>query len=251
MSVLRQAFFEMLELLVPDNCCHCGARSEREGYGLCARCSGSIPTLSPRRCRGCDLSEPSGSVPVLLGSDGMCSACSDEVERPRIHAFAPFSGVVLPSLLLGLKYRGQRHLARPLAHLMWLAARDRLALNAFDAVVPVPLHDRRLLRRGFNQVALLSMGICQRGNLPLFHALKRPSPTRPQARLGSADRALNPRGAFALSAAFSDSIEGRRILLLDDVVTTGATVTECARVLRSRGAARVDVMCLGRTLRTR
>ena len=70
MDVIMRAFFEMLELLVPDSCCHCGAESGHQGHGLCARCRRSIPALSPRCCRGCDLPLQTETVPVLLGSDG-------------------------------------------------------------------------------------------------------------------------------------------------------------------------------------
>ncbi len=116
-----------------------------------------------------------------------------------------------------------------------------------DVVIPVPLHPRRLWWRGFNQAALLAMTISHRLDKPIeLDALMRSRMTTPQTSQDHDARRRNVRRAF--SVARSARIKGRRILLIDDVMTTGATVDECARVLVAAGAARVDVLSLARVL---
>ncbi len=118
-------------------------------------------------------------------------------------------------------------------------------LSEYDAIVPVPLHVARLRWRGFNQAALLARPLARRCRLPMETlALRRIRPTTPQVGLGQVERRRNIAGAFAIRRR--SSIVGRRILLIDDVYTTGATVEECARVLLEGGARLADVAVLAR-----
>jgi ComF family protein len=252
MELFTRAFTELIDLLVPQKCGYCGAPTAHHGeQGLCGTCREAIEALPSLRCERCDLPELQERGARLLGIDGLCLLCRGDPERPITRSSAQFSGDVLPSLLVRLKYGGEAHLARPLAQLMWRAACEHYRLENFDAVVPVPLHDRRLVSRGFNQSVLLCAPLCRRSGLPLLNGLKRVSTTPSQARLRATDRALNLRGSFIVRRRSYGGIEGRRLLLVDDVVTTGWTVRECARTLTSNGAAAVAVLCLGRTPRSR
>lgn len=166
-----------------------------------------------------------------------------------MRAYAQFVGETLPALLIRCKYGGERHLSRPLGHLVWIAAATQLVLAEYDAVVAVPLHDTRLLERGFNQAVLLAGPLCRNSGLPLVSPLRRAEATARQSLLGARERSRNLRGSFQLAPGAGSVVDGRQLLLVDDVVTTGHTVRECARVLRAAGAARVDVVCLARTPR--
>jgi ComF family protein len=115
-----------------------------------------------------------------------------------------------------------------------------------DLAMPVPLHGSRLRQRGFNQALLLAQGVCGRFSVPLsFDNLYRTRHTRPQVELSGRERAENVRGAFAV--ARPGEVRDRKVLLIDDVFTTGATMNECAKVLKDAGAASVTVLTLART----
>jgi ComF family protein len=124
---------------------------------------------------------------------------------------------------------------------------DQIRLTArLDMVMPVPLHTKRLRMRGFNQALLLAVGAAERFNIPLvYDNLVRVRYTRPQVELSGLERTANVQGAFQL--ARPDAVEDKRILLVDDVYTTGSTMNECAKVLKDTGAAAVIVLTLART----
>jgi ComF family protein len=142
------------------------------------------------------------------------------------------------------KYRPVRSLGKPLSD--WMAGQVNMAVP-LDVVMPVPLHRERLRRRGFNQALLLAHGISERFGVPLcYDNLARIRPTRPQVELTGRERAENVRDAFRLLRPCE--VGDRKVLLIDDVFTTGATMNECARVLKDAGAASVTVLTLARTI---
>jgi ComF family protein len=120
----------------------------------------------------------------------------------------------------------------------------------FDVIVPMPLHWRKRLERGFNQSELLARVLSRRTGIPVLNALERRKPTAPQAGLTRAQRRSNVAGAFEASRR-RDRIDGRHVLLIDDVLTTGATASACAAVLKRAGARRVTVLTLARADRRR
>lgn len=140
------------------------------------------------------------------------------------------------------KYGGVRTLSKPFGVCMSLALPRE---QAFDAVVPAPLHWFRQWRRGYNQAELLAREVSRRTGVPLIRALRRRRATRTQAGLTGAKRRANVAGAFAVrQRAF---VKGKRVLLVDDVLTTGATVNACAAALKRAGATYVAVLTLART----
>jgi len=184
--------------------------------------------------------------------DDRCANCLER--RPhfasarsvaRYRASAESDRRSLPSLIRRHKYGLDQSLRAALAEFLG----DVLPYSADDCdiVVPVPLHRRRLWWRGFNQAALLAQTIAVRIDRPLeLYALTRSKVTTPQTSKDHDERRRNVRRAFSVQRA--GRIKGRRVLLVDDVMTTGATVDECARVLVAAGAARVDVLTLARVL---
>jgi ComF family protein len=188
------------------------------------------------------------------GPDHLCGHCS---RHPWHFGLARSAGVFdqgLATLVHRLKYNHQTRLAKPLGALMLAVLLDNWNPAKIDWVVPVPLHRTRLRERGFNQSFLLAQawastakaGPAKRPLIPVNpDLLQRTRPTASQTGLGRRARVTNLKNAFRVSPG--NAAAGARLLLVDDVFTTGATVNECARVLMQAGARRVDVLTLART----
>jgi ComF family protein len=213
----------------PQACVLCGAQVS--GGTLCAPCTADLPWLPRPRCAVCALPLASGSV---------CGAC---VTRPphfnRVEAPFAYRFPVAP-LIHTLKYGGRLALARTLGEALAQAVpRDA------DAIVPMPLARRRLAERGFNQALEIARVVAARTGIPLARdAVRKVVDTPPQAALPWKERAKNVRRAFVCDA----DLTGLRIAVVDDVLTTGATLDELARVLRRAGAASVAGWVVARTL---
>jgi ComF family protein len=179
--------------------------------------------------------------PFPLDEYGVCAACREGL-RGFDHAssFGFYEGP-LRSLIHLFKYSGMKPLARPLAVLL---ERAIPVDQQFDAVVPVPLHWRKRWERGFNQAELLARRIAKHRGVLLVDALKRKRSTAVQATLASAGRRRNVAGAFEIRS--KAAVAGKRILLIDDVMTTGATAGACASVLKRAGAKSVSLVTLAR-----
>ncbi len=210
----------VLDVLLPPACPGCG----REGAALCAACR---VVMSRRR------DEPAASpvglpvrVPVGIVQVEWCCSYTGPA-RACVHA---------------LKYDGEQRLVAPLAQLM--AERWQRAAIGGDVLVPVPVHADRLRQRGFDQAELLARALSRLLDLPVTHAVRRAARTAAQHQLGRSARAGNVSAAFTLDAASAAAIAGRWAVLVDDVVTTGATLAGCARVLREGGAVAVSAICL-------
>ena len=184
----------------------------------------------------------------------ICPECRQQPKQfARARAFGIYAGS-LKALIQAFKYAAKRQLARPLGMLLLLACNRHALIDSNDLIVPVPLHRRRLRQRGFNQSALpltywpKLAGSQDRPFSGCISAtvLERHRYTRPQASFGRQERSVNIKDAFRVVE--SDRIAGQRILLVDDVYTTGATVNECARVLMHAGAAEVNVLTIARAL---
>jgi ComF family protein len=176
-----------------------------------------------------------------LDERGVCAACRSGL-RGFDHAasFGMYEGS-LRSLIHLFKYAGMKPLARPLAvYLEHAIAVD----EAFDAVVPVPLYWRKQWSRGFNQAELLARHVAKRRGIPLWNALRRKRATETQAGLANAGRRRNVAGAFVLRN--NAKLAGKKILLVDDVMTTGATASACAAALKRGGAKSISLLTLAR-----
>jgi ComF family protein len=164
----------------------------------------------------------------------------------RARAAARYSDVARDLVHL-LKYGDRLDLARPLGN--WMARAGAELLADADALVPVPLHWMRLWQRRFNQSAMLARAISALSGVPISdHILARAKATVPQVGLARSERARNVQGAFTVPKAARFDVKGRKLVVIDDVLTSGATVSACANVLRRAGASRVDVLVLARVV---
>lgn len=218
-----------LDLLFPPRCVVC----RRVGTWLCPECVPMLPRLTEPLCERC-------SVPVRNGP--LCAGCQRSPLRLEgVRSVAPFRGPVRTAVHF-LKYRRAVHLAEPLGGLIASCWEARGV--PVDLIVPVPLHPSRFRARGYNQATLLAWSVGRRLDLPVDEAaLVRVRATKAQMSLGLEERRTNVQGAFM---ARGDRVQGRRVLLVDDVCTTGATLEACADALRSGGAREVWALTLAR-----
>ncbi|MGQ3674453.1 ComF family protein [Xanthobacter sp. TB0139] len=231
-----------LDLALPPTCTVCG-RVMAETGGLCPSCWRELHFITPPVCQR--TGEP------LTGRDGMAAELLSTRALAEPPAFDSARAAVLfnemaQRMVHGLKYADRLDMARPMARLMVQAGLS--LLREADMMVPVPLHPARLWRRRFNQAAVLARSIqslLEDGGLSLpvrTDLLRRRRMTRSQTRLSKAQRRANMEGAFIVPQAAWAGLEGRTVLLVDDVYTTGATLDACVRALRKSGARRVDVL---------
>lgn len=232
---MRTWALSALDLIFPPFCPVC---AQPLGVGrrdpLCGSCWSEIRAPAPPLCDRCGI--------PLLAAPTPCPACrADPPPFERARGAALYAGP-LREALHALKFRGKRALARPLAQLVHERCGSALVPGA-DALVPVPLARARLRERGFNQAELIAERLGALLGLPVRQRwLARVRETAPQTDLTAAQRRGNVGGAFRASGR----VAGRHVILVDDVLTTGATCRECARALRGAGARRVDVVTVAR-----
>lgn len=234
MSALAALFDPFLSLLYPPRCLVCRALGEA---GLCDACAARIVPLADPLCPDCGHS--------LAGRDG-CGDCT--VRRPafaRARALGAYEGV-LRDAVHQFKYRDRPQLALPLGRLLAESARAQsLALNGlrFDALLPVPMHPARRRVRGYNQAERLARVVGAELGLPLpADVLVRARAARAQVGMAADERRSNLAGAFAVRRP--EWVEGKTLLLIDDVMTTGSSLHECAVSLKDSGAEAVYALTL-------
>ncbi len=243
--IMRGALAAAVDLVWPPCCIGCGCVVESGDY-LCTGCTEELVRPKHPFCAKCTRPFGDDGTPVRPGGVGMCSEC-----RAADHAFGCAVSFcrhdgLARDLVVRFKYHGEHFLRRPLAHLLAesLQTDERLLDPPADALVPVPLHRRRERERGFNQADALCRRLGRETGLPVWRALRRVRFTSVQARLSRPERLHNLRDAF--QPAPRQPVTGAHLLLVDDVFTTGSTVHECARVLRTAGAASVRVLTVTR-----
>jgi ComF family protein len=239
MCVLRR----VLGYFFPATCSFCRSPiGDSPVPYFCKSCWGDLTPVPSPVCPRCGRSFGS---PEALAADPAHECWSCRTEPPEVDqalAAGLFEGPLREAIHV-YKYRPLRALGRPLA--AWMCGHVRITAP-LDVVMPVPLHRSRLRERGFNQALLLARGVSEAFSIPLrYDALLRTRATRPQVALTGRERKDNVAGAFAVMER--DLIAGKRVLLVDDVLTTGATMNECARVLRECGADAVVALTLART----
>jgi ComF family protein len=240
-SVLQTIPKALFALLFPDDCRICGDRlKDISRIPVCPRCLREPEPLETDYCCA------SCRAPFLneypLDEDGRCGLCRLGMTGfDAAYSFGFYEGT-LRELVHLFKFGRIETLARPLAE-MTLRALPRE--QRFDAVVPMPMHWRRRWQRGFNQSALLAKNVARRLGLPVLGLVRRKRATPPQAGLSSAQRRTNVARAFEVRNP--ERVAGKRLLLVDDVYTTGATAGACAASLKRAGAERVVVLTLART----
>ena len=280
-SHLLNRFYQIIqEAVFPPKClvCHafyripehrrCGISSCTEpaeaAWPLSVRDQAEI-SLSACLCRDCLAELTAVESPLCIccgipfqsrqGQDHYCGACIAAGNEFGIARAPLVYDRIITEVIHCFKYRGKIQLARPLSELLLLAFLIFWDRGGIDVVLPVPLHPRRIRMRGFNQAYLLILnwpGLAARYSCDLSHirierdVLIRTVPTAPQSALDRTQRARNIKNAFDLDR--HEVIVDKRILLIDDVYTTGATVNECGRLLLKHGAQKVDVLTLARAI---
>jgi ComF family protein len=233
LSISRGSIFDRclrsVQRALPADCALCGVASGPQR--LCNDCDAALTRLSPTACRIC-------ALPLTAGD--LCGHCLsapptyDGVRAAFVYAFP------LDALIQKYKYGGDLTLAPLLGQLL-----GRAPCAEVDAVIPMPLASGRLRERGFNQAQEIARLAARVRRLPVLpRACRKVNETPPQATLPWAERARNVRGSFVCDV----DLTGRRIAIVDDVMTTGSTVSELARVLKRAGAEAVHVWVLARAL---
>jgi ComF family protein len=240
---LKRASNRLLDIVLPPRCLKCGATVDAVG-ALCVRCWPALAFMVPPQCACCGL-----PFEFDLGPEALCGECARErpvFERARA-AFRYDDGS--RDLILRFKHADRTDSAPAFAR--WMTRAGRALVAEADLIAPVPLHWLRLFMRRYNQAALLAAAVGGLAGKPAVNDLlirRRRTPS--QGGLGAAARRRNVAGAFALHPGRQSVVADKRVLLVDDVLTTGATVSACAAVLLRAGARAVDVLTLARVVRS-
>ena len=233
-----------LSLVFPEICQVCGDHRARRADGyVCSQCwskPGAIRFVRPPFCDYCGLPYDGAFSTAFV-----CSNCHGlDLHFSGARSATVYDGLV-KDLIHRFKYQGQLWLEPFLADLLLRELKPWLRESEWDCLVPVPLHPRREREREFNQSLRLATAVSTATGLPCHsRVLRRTRLTQTQTALTREERARNMRKAFALQGRFP--LKGKRVILIDDVLTTGATTSECARVLQAAGAADVCVWTVAR-----
>lgn len=220
----------LIDLFFPPICVGCARELPSDSSGICEPCSATVPRIEAPRCPHCAARLPSGIVN---------RGCRDALALQRFFAATPYQHPMVRAAIDAFKYEGVQSLAAPLAALLAKPLETATPQARNPLLVPIPMHERRLRSRGFNQASLLARELGALLHLPENEqVLGRSRDTDQQAKLPRADRAENVRGAFAVIAEKNlDALS--TIILIDDVATTGATLKEAAIALRRAGAREI------------
>ena len=227
----------ILNPLVPPLCPLCYA-PVLDDATLCTQCWPKVDFISPPYCQGCAQPLECAATPNLL-----CGRClADPFPFKEAQSVFYYNATVRP-LILRFKYADATYLANTLAR--WMAW-DQTYLSDVDVILPVPLHWKRLWRRGFNQAALLARSLSQHTNIPFLpHVLRRKKATASQGFLSKERRIANLRHAFSIPKKEQPRVKGKTVLLVDDVMASGATLRFCTEALLTAGAkdVKIKVVC--------
>lgn len=234
---------EISDTFFPPLCIACSSVfKSREEKGFCRECSQKITYIRQSHCPVCGIIFPDSPA-----EDHLCGRC---LEEKPYYTFARaalvYEGIILDAVHQ-FKYGRNLACGRALAGLLADFNFQDIALGTFDLIIPVPLHIRRLRERGFNQSLILAVALGKKHAIDVdFSLLKRRKLTLTQTGLDKKEREINIKGAFEI--VHPERLSGKNIILVDDVYTTGATINECAKMLKKSGAARVAAITLARVL---
>lgn len=232
-------FKKILEIIFPSHCLSCEEIVNKDAL-FCNACWPKLQFITEPKCKIC-------SYPFeFQGLELICAKClTQKPSFDKVISIFRYNDI-LKKVVKSLKYHEQTLIAKKLSKL--LIARSQNEINNSDIVVPVPLHIKRLRKRKFNQAILLAKSLVKNQKIIFFpDLLIRTKNTKPQVELRKKERETNLKGAFALNIKYQSPIKGKNILLVDDVVTTGTTLEECAAILKKHGAKRVIAITIAKT----
>jgi ComF family protein len=239
-SVWAHAARLVLDIALPTLCVAC--REPVAGVGVCAGCWAQLSFIAPPLCPRLGIPFVYDPGPGLLSME----AIADPPAYQRARAAVRYDDVAR-TLVHALKYHDRTDLAPAMGR--WMARAGEEVLAEADVLVPVPLHWRRGWSRRYNQSGALARAIEKQSGVPVARdVLRRIRPTQQQVGLSRSQRATNVQGAFKVSAEKAHEIQGRRVVLVDDVLTSGATTDACARALLRARATQVDVLVFARVV---
>lgn len=231
----------LADLAMPPVCLGCQCRLV-DHHALCASCWSAIEFIRPPLCARLGIPLPYGVGEPTISA----AAAAHPPDYDRARAVGVYADT-FKTLIHDFKFRDRQELRK--LFLRWLYDAGTPFWPDANLLLPVPLHRSRLLRRRFNQAAVLAAGLSKMISCPYAPTvLQRTRATAQQVGLTVAQRRDNVRGAFAVKAQAAARLHGAHVVLVDDVITTGATVSACARILRSAGVAKIDVLTLAITV---
>ncbi len=235
-------FKSLIDIIFPPRCAHCGKIVE-SAHTLCAKCFDKVDFITSPYCKICGMPFKTES---LTPHHLICPTCIQKKPPARFARSAVSYNDFVRSLLLLFKFCDRTDLRQIFAKWLYYAASDILK-EGVDLIIPVPLSYFRLLKRRYNQSALLAGELSKKTGIKAdVTNLIKVKHTKPQATLKGKARLNNIRNAYRLK--FPEKIKGKRILLVDDVMTTGSTLKECTKTLLKAGAKSVDTLTVARVL---
>lgn len=239
---LQVAARAAIDLMLPPRCPGCGEIVDGDGR-FCLGCWTSLRFITPPYCATCG--DP---FEIAQAGGSLCGKCLATPPKWSARAAFAYEGAARDAVLK-LKHGDQPHLARLMAAAMARAGAEMLG-RADALIVPVPLHRWRLWHRGYNQAAELAKAVARLSGVDLLvDAVERRRATQPSGGLNPSERRANVRAAFRIRPTKRAHLQGRAVVLVDDVLTSGATAEACARILLRAGAKSVDLLALSRVVR--
>ena len=233
---------QIIKIFLPPRCIKCGAILSDDD-GLCSECFNQLNFITAPYCYKCGHPfEQAASTKKML-----CASCAKKNKTPfRLNRSALCYDDISKDLILALKFMDKTENAKTLAKWLNMAGYD-IWQEGVDVLVPVPLHYKRLIKRRYNQSALLVKELSKLTGIEAdYTSLIKHKSTKPQVQFSGHERVKNVRGAF--SVKHIEKIKGKRVVLIDDVMTTGSTLKECALALKSAGAKSVDTLTVARVI---
>jgi ComF family protein len=235
----KQFLHHALNIALPSRCVRCADFVEKPG-SVCGVCWQEMDFIAKPFCTQCGMPFAFDEADDAL----LCGGCISDAPAFDVARSALRYNDKSRGLITGFKYSDKLHAARLFSG--WMTQAGKACLEGADMIVPVPLHRVRLFTRRYNQSALLAQHIARQSGLPFYPRLiKRLRNSAPQASLSRSSRLTNVKGIFTVLPPYD--VGGKHVVLVDDVMTTGATVRECAKALKKAGAASVRVLVLART----
>tara|TARA_B100000686_G_C16764164_1_gene960687 strand:- start:350 stop:1141 length:792 start_codon:yes stop_codon:yes gene_type:complete len=235
-------FYKATDILLPPRCCVTGEIVSDDGM-ITPESWTQVDFINAPYCMICGVPFPYEDADH--DSKQVCGACIKTPPQYDIGRAAVAYNEMTRRILLQFKYGDQLHIADTLAK--WLYQSAESEIKDADCIVPVPLHWRRMVYRRYNQSALIAQSLAKVSGTPVVHALKRTRYSGPQKGLGRKARLKNVRLAFGLSVP-KEQLDGKRIVLIDDVMTSGATLNACSKTLKTAEPDKVTALCVARVL---